>query len=265
MISFLKYLNSFPLPFTSTHYQVFDSVTNHLKDSKVDSSDSWDTLREEHPHFSIGKTREEWLLAAEGKVKKDGQDGGMIARARDVARVLTTLNTKALFSVGVGGAGLEYQIKKLLPNIHLTCTEYAPKNVEMLRAVFTECEAFEVFDMKTGDWSRALATAPVHDQLCLLYRVDPHFTDVEWRAIFESLHGAGVHNILFIPCICLSVRAWFFRLFRRLLWFIHRTPVAFAGYVRTQKKFETFWKGLYEQEVGVYGGLRGFLLRIDNK
>lgn len=249
MVPLLQYLNSFPVMFTSRHYQEFGESTEHLKDGVLDSPDSWDELREHHEHYSIGRTRDEWLRAAEGMVKKDGQDGGMVQRAADIVESLRNLDARSLFSVGVGGAGLEYQIKKRMPDIHLTCSEYAPQNVEMLRKVFTECEAFEVFDILKGDWSRAAAAGDT----VLMYRVDPHFTDSEWRTIFTAMHAAGITHIIYIPCTCLSVRSWLFRLRRRILWTLTRMPVAFAGYVRTKARFESFWGGLYKSETLSYG------------
>lgn len=257
MLRLLHYLNSLPVPFTSRHYQVFGESSVYLKDGVLDSPDSWDELREHHEHYSIGATREEWLEAAEGEVKKDGQDGGMIRRAHDIVALLRNVGALSLTSVGVGGAGLEYQIKKLLPNIYLTCSEYAPKNVEMLRKVFTECESFEVFDILKGDWTKARQEGGV----VLMYRVDPHFTDTEWRSVFERMHAAGIECIIFVPSTCLSVRSWLFRLRRRLRWFLSRTPVAFAGYVRTKTRFESFWAGLYVGDVREFGGLTGFVLR----
>lgn len=256
MLGFLRYLNSFPIPFTSRHYQEFGDSTKHLKNGVLDSPDSWDELRGRHEHYSIGTTREEWFRAAEGEVKKDGQDGGMIQRAADVAETLRELSAKSIFSVGVGGAGLEYQIKKRLPTLHLTCSEYAPHNVEMLRKVFIECNALEVFDILKDDWSRVVSAGAT----VLMYRVDPHFTDTEWRTVFKSMHAAGVVRIIYIPCTCLSVRSWLFRLRRRFLWALFHTRVAFAGYVRTRARFESLWKDLYNGEIHTYGGLMGFVL-----
>lgn len=256
MSAFLRYLNSFPIAFTSTHYQEFGDSVARFKDRILDSPESWEELRRHHDHYSVADTREEWLRVSEGEVKKDGQDGGMKLRAAKVAAALDDLAAQELFSVGVGGAGLEYQIKKLKPALRLICSEYVPSNVEMLRKVFTECEECIVFDIFHDDWVRASAPGTV----ALLYRIDAHFTDAQWRQIFEKLFAAGVRDIIFIPTGCLTLRSWVFRLRRRLIWFMTRAQTAFVGYVRTQKRFEQFWQGLYIAEERDFSGLKGFIL-----
>ena len=261
MIKFLHYINSFPIPFTSLHYQVFgEEMSARFKDNVLDSPEAWDLLREEHPHFSVSPNREEWLRAAEVVEKKDGQDGGLIRRAKEVASVLKEKSITSLFSVGVGGAGLEYQIKKILPDIHLTCSEYAPKNIEMLEKVFYECDEFLVFDIKKDDWHIALRGVSPDVQMCMLYRVDVHFTDKEWRAIFERMHETGIKQIFFIPSVCITIRSWAYRMVRRLRWFLRGEKQTFVGYVRTQKRFETFWSGLYSCEMKKTPALHGFVL-----
>ena len=137
-VKFLKHINSLPLPVTIRHYYIFDDATKNLKDNKLDSLESWDYLRENHPRFSISENRQEWLLAAESKSNKDGQDGGLGQRAQDVVRILEDKVIETLFSVGVGGAGLEYQIKKNKPGIKLICSEYSSAALNVLKKVFVE-------------------------------------------------------------------------------------------------------------------------------
>ena len=103
--SILQYINSIPFPLTIKHYFVFDNTTEHLKDGKLNSSESWDTLRESHPHFSISENRQEWVRVNESLVKKDGQDGGLKKRASDVSKTIKDLGATSIFSAGCGGGG----------------------------------------------------------------------------------------------------------------------------------------------------------------
>ena len=66
------------------------------------------------------------------------------------------MKIKSLFSVGVGGAGLEYQIKKIKPELELICSEYSQLNVDLLKKVFWECDSIMLFDITSKDWSAAL-------------------------------------------------------------------------------------------------------------
>ena len=104
--SFLKYINSLPIPLTIKHYQTFGYSASLFKNGELDSAESWDVLRETHPQFSISTNRREWLRACEAQIKKDGQDGGLLQRAKDVSALLQTEHIDKVFSAGVGGAGL---------------------------------------------------------------------------------------------------------------------------------------------------------------
>lgn len=260
IITLLKYINSLPLPVTIRHYYIFDEATNKLKDNKLDSLESWDFLRENHPRFSISDNRDEWLLAAESKLNKDGQDGGLIQRAKDIAKIIESRGFTTLFSVGVGGAGLEYQIKKILPSLHLICSEYSAVALNVLKKVFFECDTFTLFDITQKDWSVGFALGDKKKQLCLIYRIDASFTNAEWREIFSNMHTSGVENVLYIPTSCLTIMGLRNRLFRKIIWKIRSIPYAFSGYLRSKVVFTSFWEGKYAEEVVVCGGLKGFLL-----
>lgn len=258
----LRQINNLPLRLTVKHLESFGADTGALKDGELDSPEAWDVLRRANPHFSISADRAEWLLACEAKVKKDGQDGGLLARAQVISEVLRKRGIAAVFSVGVGGAGLEYQIKKACPQIKLVCSEYAPENVESLRKVFSEADEIVQFDMKGKDWSPALPGKPEEKRLTLMYRVDPHATDKEWRGIFERMHAAGVAEILYIPCGFLTLKSLFQRRWRVFRDKLRGRKFVFSGYLRTRKTFESYWAGLYQAEAADYAGYTGFYLQI---
>jgi hypothetical protein len=259
LIKFLKYINSIPFNFTIKHYQMFGD--SRLKNNSLNFMESWDTLRSSNPHFSIPETREEWLSASEAKVVKDGQDKGLVSRAKDISVLFANKKINSVFSAGVGGAGLEYQIKKNLPGIKMVCSEYSPQNVSMLKKVFTECDDVILFDILKGDWNfvkeNYLKDA---NSVLIIYRLDAGFTNEEWRKIFESIHNAGIKNVLYIPTGLLTLLSIWNRKKREIKWAMTRKPVSFAGHLRSKKKFQSFWRGLYGEEGLNPGGLQGFFL-----
>ncbi len=262
MKNFLKYINSIPVRFTMKHYQVFGDSKNHLKDNALVSVESWDELRENHPHFSVSSDRQEWLKSVELKVTKDGQDNGLVERAKDIVSLLKKENIKSVFSVGVGGAGLEYQIKKQMPEVNIYCSEYSQKNVDTLNKVFVEAGAIVTFDIVKGDWNIVKNTYLQNSSTALLmYRLDAGFTDAEWRHIFETIYESGVERLIYIPTTLLTVFSIFNRKKREMVWHFKKEPVSFAGYLRTKKEFESYWEGLYIKEDVVFGGLKGFYLK----
>ena len=262
LTAFLKAVNRLPFPVTVRHEQTFGEQTDHLKDQELDSPEAWDELRRANPQFSVSTDRAEWLKACNSEIKKDGQDGRIVERASAVANVLRANGIQRIFSVGVGGAGLEYHLKRLMPELKIVATEYAPENVELLRKVFIECDELRVFDILHGDWSEAID--PHLKTMVLMYRVDPHFTDAEWRGVFERMKRAGVKNILYIPCGFLTLKSFFQRRARARRWRTEGKKVVFAGYLRTRTQFLKYWKGLYVARSYDLGGFEGFALQSEN-
>lgn len=252
IIHALKWINGLPVRATFRHFQTFG-------DGAIDSPQSWDALRRSHPHFSIPQEREAWVATCSGEIKKDGQDGALQQRAADVYATLHAHGIKKIFSVGVGGAGLEFQLKQIDLSLYIHATEYATENVAMLRRVFTECNEISQFDFLKDDWRVADVCAA--DGAVLMYRVDPHATDEEWRRVFENMHADDVQHIIFIPCRFVTILSLVNRFMRHWRWRFAGKKLVFSGYVRTQKVFEGYWSGLYSQDPYVFGGLKGYVLR----
>lgn len=153
-----------------------------------------------------------------------------------------------------------------MPGITMVCSEYSQKNVDILKKVFIESSDIVTFDIVKGDWKQ-IKDFYLHDytSTLLMYRLDAGFTNKEWREIFESIFSSGIDRIIYIPTTLLTVLSIFNRKKRELEWFIKKEQISFCGYLRTQKEFESFWSGLYEQEVMVFGGLKGFFLKRKEK
>ena len=259
----LKYVNSIPFEFTIKHYQTFDGSAKILKNNDLLSVESWDTLRLNHPLFSVSETRSEWLEASENIIKKDGQDGGLISRAKDISELFRQEGVSSIFSVGVGGAGLEYQIKKNIPNVKLSCSEYSSKNVEVLKNVFLECDTVVLFDILKGDWGWIKKEFLIDkNSVLVMYRLDAGFTDEEWKKIFNNIHSAHIEHILYIPTTCLTVFSIWNRKLREIQWLFSGRPISFCGYLRSKKTFQSYWKHLYSEKSMKFGGLTGFYLTI---
>jgi|CXWL01.1.fsa_nt_gi hypothetical protein len=259
-IEFLKQINSMPISFGMRHYQIFGDSSVALKDKALVSPESWDELRDNHPFFSIAADREGWLAASELEVFKDGQDAGLKDRAREIAEFLKQEEIIKIFSVGVGGAALEYQLKKLLPSLTVICSDYSKTTVERLQRVFTESDEIIQFDIQNGDWKEVTQKYLGNNSLVLIYRIDASFSDDDWRAIFSRMANNGVSSILVIPTGVLTIVSIYNRKKRELKWFLTRTKTIFCGYLRTKARFQQQWRGLYKEKGFVFGGLKSFYL-----
>jgi len=259
-MNLLKYINSLPVSFTMKHYQVFDAATPHMKNQALTSIESWEVLRTEHPFFSIPDTREEWLRTSEVKIKKDGQDNRLIERAKEVVDLLTREQVTQVFSVGVGGAALEYQIKKAMPQVRMICSDYSPQTVHVLKQVFTECDEIVQFDIEHDNWNTVQEEYLGEKGICLMYRVDAGVSDEAWHRIFRAMSKAGIKKILVIPTGALTLLSIYNRKKRELKWLLKRVPVIWSGYVRTKKRFKGMWQLFYADLELSLGGLTSFLL-----
>lgn len=257
----LKHINSLPFFLTMKHYYAFDDTTKLLKNEELNSHESWNILRQNHPHFSISEDREEWLKACQGLIKKDGQDGGLKQRSKDIIDIIENLGVSSILSLGVGGAGLEYHIKKARPKLKLICSEYSPVAVDTLKKVFFECDSIILFDMRSKDWSSILNGNDLKKQLCLMYRIDIDFSNEEFEEIFKNMYNFQVENILMIACGRITLRGLVNRLYQKLVWKIHSVPYVFSGFLRTDKTFNKLWQPFYTSIEFECGGLRSFLLK----
>ncbi len=260
--SALQYVNSLPFSITMKHYYLVHDKQINLKDNEINSPEAWDSLRESDPHFEISEKREEWLKASENLVKKDGQDGGLIKRSEDVVNILNRLGITSMFSVGSGGAGLEYQIKKQKPGLEVTCSEYSQVSVQRLRKVFIEANSVISFDILKGDWKTVVKDGDDQKQLVLMYRIDINFSHGELIDIFNKMHDSGVKNILVILCGVVTAKGVYNRLKQRAIWKIKREKPSFAGYLRTKQTFINIFSHYYLYEEVSCGGLPGFILKL---
>lgn len=260
MIKFLKYINSMPFRFSMKHYQIFGDTTPKMKDQGLMSPESWDALRENHPFFSIPEERDEWVAVSELKVKKDGQDNQLIERAKDVAALLKREGIDRVFSIGSGGAALEYQLKKMIPELRVVCSDYSEVTVARLKKVFTECEDVIRFDIHADSLAEAEQKYIGENGICLMYRIDASFSDEEWSKIFSDLYKGGIRKVLYIPTGMLTMLSIYNRKSREIKWYFKKIPVVWSGHIRTKKRFESFWSPFYNQQEVIFGGLKGFLL-----
>ena len=257
MPSLLSLLNHPPIGYTIRQYFTRHGQGDYLDKHSLDSPELWDALREAHPNFVIPKDRESWLKMLADETQKDGLDGRLPERADSIARLLASHRIERLHSLGVGSAGLEYQIKKRLPNLHLTVSEYAPQNVDVLKELFHECDEIRRFDLFGDAWNE-YADQP--NQVVLLNRLDPLFSNAQWTEAFDKMGRAGVTHILYIPAWILTVKSYLQAHRRHLGYKLSKTPTVFTGWARTRPVQERFWAAHYAHTEHSLAGLQGFFL-----
>jgi hypothetical protein len=212
---------------------------------------AWDALRGSGArYFSLYERRQDWLASfADNKELKE--------RAQVIVSLCREQGLSRIFSVGAGIGGLEYLIKTENPDLHLTCTDFAPKATDRLREVFEECDEVEVFDVMQDEWRATPET------LYMFHRVDTELSDRDWRRCFARMAASGVSPVLVVATELLTPekkkRMRHLYLSHRL----HRKPLTFTGYVRNREAFRMLWSSGYDtaREMGV-GDLEGFLVML---
>lgn len=194
---------------------------------------AWDAVRDTHGPFGLPATRAEWEARA--------ADPALGERARDIVGVVRAHGARRVCSYGVGTGGLELRLAQTAPELELTCTDYAPRTVERLRALFPEARVVH-HDL--------VADEPLEADFHLLHRVDTEFSNEELREIVDRFQ----EPVLLVPGAFLTWRLLLRELSARL-----RPGATRAGWLRSEASFRNLWPGFQTSEVTV-GGARAFLL-----
>lgn len=234
---------------TTKHYVDLGGGAGRLGGTLL-SPRSWDSVRldgSEDTPFAIPADRATWI-------ERCMEDASIIRRAEEVVSLARSLGAKRLYSLGIGCAWLEYNIKRVDSSLHLSCTDFAPRTIERLRSVFVECDQISQFDILNDEFPR-------DPHMYILHRIDTELADRDWEGVFSKISRSGVRYVLFIPSGLLGPRTWVREQARVVVSWMRRRRMVFAGYLRTEARFESLWSGSYRRTwVGSLGGLRGFLL-----
>jgi hypothetical protein len=219
---------------TVRHTYDFGADRERIGDNLV-RPDAWDAARTLEGPFGLAPTREAWERSA---ARPD-----LRATAADIVAIVRELGARSLCSHGVGTAALEWNLHTVAPELRLVCTDYAPRTVERLQALFPEAEVV-LHDLASED----VPSADVH----LMHRIDAELADDVWRRVFARLPGP----VLFVPNVVLDVRATLRELARRL----GRRRLTRAGWFRNEAALRALWADSHTERRVTVGGADAFLL-----
>ncbi len=203
--------------------------------AELNSAASWDALRETAGPFGLPESREEWEAAA--------RRPELAARAEAVARMARELGARRVCSYGVGAAFLELNLARAAPELELVCTDYAPRAVERLAALFPEATVLQ-HDLLTEE--------PVAADLHLLHRVDTELSNEDWPKVLARFE----QPVLVLASELLGLKG----LLRELALRVPGRRLTRAGYVRSEPALRALWRGTHDDRRVQAGDLAGFLL-----
>ncbi len=207
------------LPLTVPH--VFDfGADRRLVGSDLVRPEAWDALRiETDGPFGLPADRAAWERAALER-------GEIVARARAISAWADAQGVRRIASYGVGAAFLEYLLWRESPQRELVLSDYTPRAVERLAALFPEADVRR-FDL--------LSDAPLDADLQLFHRIDTELSNRQWH---EVLARFGGERILLVATEVAGGR----RLALEVRSLLTRPDATRAGWLRNRAAFERLWR-----------------------
>lgn len=221
---------------TLPHYHEFGTDRRLVGDDLV-RPEAWDALRTaSDSYFSIPTTRAEWEQKAD-------EWGEVPLRARSIDRWLRAHRVGSLASYGVGGASLELWLHRLCPERSLVITEFGSDTVARLQSLFTEVEVRN-HDLLTDD--------PLDAELHLFSRIDPSFSNEEWKSI---LHRFADRRML-VATDMIDLKRMEVELRKG-----HTRPrPTWAGFIRNRAALEALWQRTHRSQFLRLGDLDAWAL-----
>lgn len=232
---------------TLKHYYNFEKKLN--KENTLLCPDGWDSVRldsKESP-FAIPRTIE----AYEKKLKTIYKQ-----EANDISNVIMKYGFNSIFSIGCGCGYVEANLKKLMPELYIVCSDFNEKSISKLKTVAIGLDELKTFDMMQDKFLTE------KDQLYLLFRIDTELSDQGWNQVFSRMNESQVEDILIVATEILDSK--------KLLEMVLKTIIkrlynyTFCGYLRTKSKYESLWGNYYKivEEMKI-GDLTAYLLKIN--
>ncbi|RKJ20031.1 hypothetical protein D7X48_10755 [bacterium D16-50] len=241
------------------HFYCFDTKASTNMHSDALDRNNWEVLRayEDGGAFSLERTREDYIKNCEGSQSYK-------ETAQKISHIVQKNKWNTVVSLGVGKAVLEYQLKKMSPQLTIECTDFTKQSLDMLGKMFVECDRFSVFDIANDDFSVYRDMDAV-----IMHRISTEFTRTQWKAIFHKMHDAGIKNVLFIPTELLTIKSAIKEKLHYVANIIRHKKNIFCGWMYTRNEFLNFFRGndknhpLYEITHSVrYGNTEMFELKI---
>ena len=223
------------------HYADFGAKMNSKIGEELSKS-AWELLRigGKDKYFSFTeKDKDEYKKMC--YERKDYRNA-----ARKILEILKCHNIQAgVVSVGCGKGILEWNLKNLKPELHISCTDYTEKSLECLRGFFPECDDIYTMDMRSAKAYRKIAKKK---QIVLFYRVSTEADFATWKSIFYKMFTEGVKYIIFVPaefCTFHMVVDNYKNAIINLVRKKKESKKIFCGYIYSKRTSERMWKKYY--------------------
>ena len=209
------------------HYYVFDNSGSLPSLNKS----AWDSLRTGTDNHAF---------RFESSVEEYEANCARRADCREVAKAIRDMllplgkEVSRLVSLGAGKGIVEWHLKRLAPELNLTCTDYAEAGVDSLRRYFRACDEVMAFDMLKDDYGLF-----GNNTVLLMNRISTEFTPSEWLHIFQACRHAGIRHILFLPTELASLRLKAAETLHHMARKILRRNDTFCGWLYSKREIES--------------------------
>lgn len=215
--------------------------------------------------------KEEWnFQSKEEYLSYHQREKEKIERTWHLIQFCKERNIKSILSIGAGESITEITLKKYLPNIEITCTDYDPFICKKLSDLFGDIN-FKVFDMKKDD----LTHLGEHFDLITFFGSAYVMKNDEYTKLFKKLHKFTPRYIYMLePYLVLKQRIY------HIMWYAYqavkivfnRSPSSISngglvhGYIRDIKEYVRIFKESgFKIKYKKHAGENILLLILENK
>jgi hypothetical protein len=171
-----------------------------------------------------------------------------------LVNMLESDNTHALYSIGSGVARLEVYLKRQLPNMNVTVSDYNDSILKIKETgIFDDCQKFNVL---------ADNCSHLQGKTILMNHLDTEFSDDNFRYMFSTFNDVGIKKLIFIPTQFLTIKTILVELKIFITALVRRKKRTYCGIVRSKNEYTSMFERFFDIELLYIGKKPIFVLTL---